>query len=115
MKIKCLGYNYTIKNNKVTKVEHIKKPKKKIESKADFEKLVIFAYGKDYKHFLKTAYWRQICKVILKRDKYKCSKCESKRKLQVHHKTYKNHFHEHEHTEDLTTLCEKCHSEIHCS
>ncbi|WP_416212660.1 HNH endonuclease [Nostoc sp. DedQUE04] len=33
--------------------------------------------------------------------------------LQVHHLTYENHGKEHEHLEDLITLCDDCHKKQH--
>lgn len=66
-----------------------------------------------YQAFLKTNYWFNVREKVLKRDGYKCQNCGSKRKLQVHHKTYKHHYKEHKHLKDLVTLCEPCHQSIH--
>lgn len=110
MKIKCLGREYTIKNGNVTKSERIKQKKK---HPVNFEKLLIFASGKDYNHFLKSSYWKNISKLIIKRDHHKCTKCGGKEYLQAHHLTYEHHFNEHNHLKDLVTLCKYCHSEIH--
>ena len=66
-----------------------------------------------YKEFLKTKYWNKVRLRVLKRDKNKCTRCGSKKNLQIHHKTYKNHFRELSHMQDLITLCKDCHSKKH--
>lgn len=70
-------------------------------------------FSKDYKAFLKTDYWKSITEIVRRRDKNCCTKCGSKSKLHVHHLTYKNHMNEHEHLDDLITLCQSCHHDIH--
>ena len=67
----------------------------------------------DYADFLKTPYWHLIRKVVLERNGYKCTLCRGKSNLQVHHTTYENQGREHEHLEDLTTLCNYCHARFH--
>ncbi len=49
--------------------------------------------------------------VILERDNYRCTVCNSDKGLQVHHKTYKNIFNEKQ--SDLITLCRTCHNTHH--
>lgn len=66
-----------------------------------------------YKEFLQTKYWAHVRKLVLKRDKFVCVICKCDVDLQVHHDTYKNHFDELNHLEDLITLCRKCHKEHH--
>ena len=66
-----------------------------------------------YKKFLVSKYWLSVKRVVLKRDNNKCAKCGTTIKLRVHHLTYKNHFNEHNHLEDLITLCDSCHRNIH--
>lgn len=68
---------------------------------------------KHYNVFIRGAYWKLVRNIILKRDEKTCQKCGSKEKLQVHHKTYKNHLREHENLQDLVTLCENCHKKEH--
>lgn len=68
-----------------------------------------------YSEFLISDYWYQVRNIIIKRDKSRCKICLSSEKLQVHHTTYKNHFKEHLHLEDLITLCSKCHTDHHRS
>lgn len=53
--------------------------------------------------------WELVKRAILIRDDYTCSKCGGKDLLTVHHRdgTSKND------PENLVTLCQKCHNEIH--
>ena len=77
------------------------------------------SYDKDYLNslsyvdFLKTNYWVNIRKKILKKYGYKCALCDNVNELNVHHRTYKNHGREHEHLEDLIVLCKECHAKFH--
>lgn len=67
-----------------------------------------------YKEQLKTKKWKTLRKKIIKRDKNKCTKCNSKEDLQVHHTYYR---HEHLAWEYkwicLITLCSVCHEKEH--
>jgi len=65
----------------------------------------------EYYEYLKSAKWAVIRDRILKRDGYKCTRCDNKAFLQVHHLTYDNIFEEKD--EDLITLCKKCHRKEH--
>jgi 5-methylcytosine-specific restriction endonuclease McrA len=67
----------------------------------------------DYKTFLSSKYWQKVKLLVLKRDGNKCTKCNSKTDLLPHHLTYKNHFNELNHLEDLITLCSHCHKSEH--
>lgn len=67
----------------------------------------------NYHDFIKSPYWRYVRKIILTRDGNKCTKCNAPHKLEAHHLTYKNHFNEHNHLEDLITLCKSCHEKEH--
>lgn len=66
----------------------------------------------NYKNFLNSQYWKDVRELILMRDNYICT-CGSNKRLQVHHKTYKNHRKEHENLQDLITLCKLCHDKQH--
>jgi 5-methylcytosine-specific restriction endonuclease McrA len=66
-----------------------------------------------YALFLRSIYWRDTRKKVLKRDNYTCTKCGCKKNLQVHHLSYEHHGNEHLFLEDLTTLCKKCHEFEH--
>lgn len=85
-----------------------KKHKKKIKNK-ELEAI----RHKPYSFFLETKYWKWVRRLVIKRDGNKCTKCLSKINLQVHHLSYKNHFNEHNHLEDLVTLCVTCHDNCH--
>jgi len=84
-----------------------KKPKSTMSEMADKLR------GKTYKYFLRSKYWRIVREMVLKRDGNKCVRCNCKTSLQIHHKTYKNHFREHENLRDLETLCKTCHEKHH--
>ncbi len=61
----------------------------------------VFSYHRDD--------WELVKRAIMIRDDYTCSKCGAKELLGVHHKdgTSRND------PDNLTTLCQKCHQEIH--
>ena len=62
--------------------------------------------------YMKSPKWIKLRNEIVFRDNSTCQICGSSEiKLNVHHITYDNL--EHEKLEDLTTLCEKCHSSLH--
>jgi len=69
--------------------------------------------GENYAVFLNSKYWNTVRNMVLKRDKFKCVICSETKLLQVHHNSYKNHFNEHKHLEDLMTLCKSCHQAHH--
>ena len=64
-----------------------------------------------YVVYLKTNDWKIKRKAKMYQARYKCEKCKSRKKLQVHHKDYKNWF-DVELT-DLLLLCEICHKKEH--
>lgn len=66
-----------------------------------------------YVDFLKSDYWKQVRKLVLKRDGRMCVICRETKQLDIHHDTYKNHGDEMNHLDDLMTLCRKCHKEHH--
>lgn len=69
-----------------------------------------------YSDFLKTEYWKGIRHYKLYNANYKCALCNSKEKLNVHHKTYEHHGLEHIKKyadEDLIVLCNDCHEKFH--
>lgn len=84
---------------------------KKIISKLD--KMVCDMSQLNYFMFLKSEYWNIVRNLVFKRDKYKCTKCWSIKNIRAHHLTYKHHFNEHRHLNDLITLCDDCHKNIH--
>lgn len=68
---------------------------------------------KAYYSYLKTKKWAKIRQLVLTRDNNKCRMCERKGLLHIHHLTYEHLFNETTHLDDLVTLCDKCHSDIH--
>jgi hypothetical protein len=64
-----------------------------------------------YAAYLATTEWRARRISIIRRDKKRCTECGSKRRLQVHHKTYERVGEEL--PEDLITLCDDCHCKAH--
>jgi len=60
-----------------------------------------------YHAYLLSLEWKQKRAKIIKRDK-SCVLCDSKRRLEVHHRTYRNLYDENEW--ELVTLCHECHS-----
>lgn len=55
--------------------------------------------------------WKKLKEQVHKRDSYQCVTCGSKQNLNCHHIHYR-HLGE-EDLEDLTTLCNSCHSKLH--
>ena len=89
------------------KKRSVKKKHKKSISCPDYLK------SKPYSEFLKSSYWNRVRNRVLTRDDHKCIICGSKDSLEVHHNTYKHHFAEYKHLDDLMTLCRNCHNVHH--
>lgn len=67
-----------------------------------------------YKQQLATKEWADKRLEILSRDKFTCTKCGCKKKLQVHHKFYINGKKAWEYkNKALVTLCSECHKKEH--
>jgi len=64
-----------------------------------------------YYGYLNSKEWKAIVNFIKKDRGGQCERCNNKRSLQVHHKTYDNIFQEN--MEDLELLCGKCHKKEH--
>jgi len=64
-----------------------------------------------YRKYLKTEAWQIIRNKALVRDLCLCQECGSKKRLEVHHLTYKRVGKEL--LSDLKTLCRKCHLKQH--
>ena len=65
----------------------------------------------EYQEYLKSPAWQATRKRLYKAYEFKCSMCGSPKNLRVHHITYENLGEEKD--EDLTVLCQKCHSQVH--
>lgn len=68
---------------------------------------------KEYAEYLQTAHWRMIADKVKERAAHRCQVCNSDKKLEVHHRTYENIFHELDHLDDLVCLCARCHGLFH--
>lgn len=106
------GKQYTINNDRITSVKKYKSKKIRKKEKS-WEILLSYCIGKTYNEFLKSLYWEKIRIIILKKYNFCCCSCKSTKYLNVHHKTYDNHFNEHNHLEDLEVLCRDCHKKKH--
>jgi len=69
--------------------------------------------NKKYRDYLDSAEWKTIRDIKLKEADNKCEQCGSRRRLQVHHLTYRHIFNEYYHLEDLLVVCKACHEAIH--
>ena len=65
----------------------------------------------EYQAYLKSPKWQATRKRLYRAYEYKCAMCGSPKNLNVHHITYENLGEEKD--EDLTVLCQTCHSELH--
>lgn len=69
--------------------------------------------GVSYDDYLKSKRWASIKRRIKKDPNNRvCAKCKSKKKLNLHHLTYKNLNTENDHL-DIIVFCEVCHKTIH--
>mgnify|MGYP001412430167 CR=1 FL=1 len=100
-----------VQQQRVKKVKKLKK--KNGKAKKSGQHPLTHLFDKPYSVFLKSPYWYNVRAKVLKRDGNKCVRCPNKKNLQVHHKTYIHHFNEHQHLEDLETLCDICHKAEH--
>ena len=77
-------------------------------------KTTIYFSGKPktvYQIYLKSDGWKRKRNGAMARAKGICQRCKVSKATQVHHKHYKNIFHEK--TKDLVALCGICHAIIH--
>lgn len=65
------------------------------------------AHSAQYRAHLASPQWEAIRKAALARAGHSCAYCDSRKRLEVHHKHYRNLGHEQ--PEDLTVLCDNCH------
>ena len=64
-----------------------------------------------YPQYLKSEHWQDLRRRMLKRASFACQLCNSKGRLNVHHRTYERRGQEP--YSDLIVLCENCHSKFH--
>lgn len=65
----------------------------------------------EYYNYLRSQPWRDKRKLALEFYGNNCCLCGSRHSIQVHHRNYRNIFHEN--MEDLILLCESCHKQFH--
>lgn len=65
-----------------------------------------------YKEYLLSEHWQSLRNQALKRDNFKCRRCEVAEELQVHHLFYRKNWY-HTKVDDLLTLCKFCHDRHH--
>lgn len=66
-----------------------------------------------YKDYLRTPYWNYVSQRMKWVARYKCSRCDNDKDLQVHHLTYEHRGIEAKYPEDLICLCRECHRKEH--
>jgi 5-methylcytosine-specific restriction endonuclease McrA len=66
-----------------------------------------------YRRYLKSRAWDEVRAAVLHRDNYRCQRCDSRNKLQSHHRYYRYVGKEWEQLSCLVTLCEDCHWAAH--
>ena len=66
-----------------------------------------------YQRYLKSHFWREVRKLALERSGHACQLCNTKGRLQVHHRTYQNRGYEDQNLQDLVALCSGCHKKFH--
>lgn len=115
-----LNYGIQQKSNKRRNVSIVRGETKATISKRFQAMLSIITQKKceqlaklPYVEFLETTYWDIVRRYKLKQDGFRCSLCEEKGTLHVHHKSYEHHGWEHCYLKDLITLCHKCHGTHH--
>lgn len=92
-------------------------PKQRIEqivyANVDWKVVSAFIRGMEYQNFLKTPYWQAIAAYVKYKAGHRCRLCNSPHDLVTHHRNYRVHGYEHAHMEELTVLCDGCHSKFH--
>ena len=67
-----------------------------------------------YRLYLKSKRWRAIRRTRLRMDGWKCVNCGAKKRLQIHHNSYRNLGRRFmSEVRDCVTLCNSCHKERH--
>lgn len=67
--------------------------------------------GMNYREYLQSEHWLNMRRGALERAGWRCQVCNSKTRLDVHHRTYERRGHEL--PDDLTVLCRSCHETFH--
>ena len=64
-----------------------------------------------YVAYLRSPQWQVVRLQVLRRDRWRCTRCGDTQSLEVHHRTYERFGHEH--LSDLQAICTDCHRAIH--
>lgn len=67
----------------------------------------------EYRDYLKSAIWKALRMLAIKRDNYRCVRCGYIGNLQVHHTNYNGIYTLEFELSQLETVCRECHSDIH--
>ena len=77
------------------------------------EEAIIFFKKMPYQMFLNTYYWKTISDYKKEQFGNKCQLCGSEKYLNTHHRDYSIRGEEFKNLNELTVLCNKCHSKFH--
>ena len=56
--------------------------------------------------------YQELCRQVLRRDRWRCQQCGSRSNLELHHIKFRSHLGT-DSEENLTTLCRECHECLH--
>lgn len=86
----------------------------KAYKRTDRDRVADYAERLPYRTFLQTSYWWHIAEEVKRLAGHRCAVCASPANLQAHHRRYKCRGREIEqYREELTCLCQACHSRHH--
>lgn len=101
---------------RIRREEKVFAPPPKLEHR-DVEKArSIWGFGlqlMSYDSYLRTPYWLLIRAAKIDMANNQCEDCGSRKNLQVHHLTYEFRGREHENTDCIIAVCERCHKDRH--
>lgn len=68
----------------------------------------------EYNKYLESQKWKDLRLQVLRRDKFKCKYCKSKKAEHVHHLSYQNYkLHGHSTIDECVSVCAPCHYLLH--
>jgi len=70
-------------------------------------------YYDEYRKYLSSAEWKTLRKQVIKRDNHRCVRCDYIGYLQVHHTSYDGIKSMSFSLDQLETVCNDCHKQIH--
>ena len=100
------------RNKKSIEINSKVKALKKIRPKGSDTKNSFWKRFKTYNNYLKSKEWIEIKKIYFGKRQKKCIGCGSKKRINVHHRSY-NRLGSVNETKDLVTVCSDCHVKIH--